>query len=63
MNKKNYMTPNTEVINLNVKSHLLDASIVNVHSSDSFTQDIEVGGNTTGADSRGSIWDDEDDDY
>lgn len=59
MNKKNYMTPNTEVIKLNVQSHLLDASIVNVNSSDTFTEDIEVGGTTTGADSRKSIWDDD----
>jgi hypothetical protein len=59
MNKKNYMTPNTEVIKLNVQSCLLDASITSVNMGEGL-EDMEVGGSTDDADARGGYWDDED---
>ena len=59
MEKKCYITPNTEVITIKVQSHLLDASIVGTSMTE-FSEEITTGGTTESADSRGfSIWDDE----
>ncbi len=63
MNKKNYITPNTKVVKLNLQSYLLDASIQSVNLGEGFSDDILVDGSTEGADSRRSVWDEEVENY
>ena len=59
MNKKYYITPTVNVVTVKTQSHLLDASIVNVTTTGTFSEELEVGGTTSSADSRGGFWDDD----
>ena len=62
MNKNYYTAPTVRVVHINVKYHLLDKSITNASMSGDFSEELEMGGTTTSADSRRrSIWGDEDD--
>lgn len=61
MNKKNYIKPNTEVVMINVQSHILGNSITGASMEGDFSEGFSVGGTTTSSDSRGGgYWDDED---
>jgi len=60
--KKTYIIPVTEMIAVNVVTHLMENSILGTNMKTAgFTEDIKVGGTTTEADSRrNDFWDDED---
>ena len=60
MNKKYYITPTVNVVTVKTQSHLLNNSVAGVTMSGGFTEELEVGGTTVGADSRGGFWDDDD---
>ena len=59
--KKEYMSPKTQIVSVNLEMHLLTPSVAGTNMGDGFTSPIVVGGSTDSADSRGGgFWDDED---
>jgi hypothetical protein len=56
--KRQYFTPETETIRVATRYHLLDPSLTQAATADGLP-DLTVGGTTTTADSRGTLWDDD----
>ncbi|MBR4645234.1 MAG: hypothetical protein IKO73_08795 [Bacteroidaceae bacterium] len=48
--KKNYIAPNSRVVKLRIKTHLMNASITGTNIG------LSAGGSTTTADSRNDDW-------
>ena len=61
--KKTYIAPMTEITSVNISSCLMQASVKEVTFSGfgDTPPVINVGGTTDVADSRSSVWDDDDD--
>ena len=58
MNKNSYHTPTVQVVQLNIRHHLLDLSVTSVTMGDDL-HTLEMGGETKEADSRRhTLWDD-----
>ncbi len=59
--KKNYIAPNSRMVKLRIKTHLMNASITGTNLE---SEDLIVGGTTTEADSRRrDEWEDEEEDW
>ena len=57
--KKDYIAPSATIVNVNITTHLMEPSVTGTNITGDHS--LEVGGTTTGADSRMDyFWDDED---